>query len=237
MDDKNQARLTLALDQASVGGVHREFLTRMPEWVGGPEVLEEARRLSAHAPEASSLWDAIERLEEVYDWLRAYGVDHRVRLDMGEVRGMDYYTGVTFRGVAPGLGWPIVGGGRYNDLLGSFGQSLPASGFGLGIEPALLAQARQGPVPRFQAAEVLVDGCEQPGCLQVVQALRQHGLRVEVDLSATRDVTLFARAQQRAIPRALRCLDHGWQLTDSEGEQTLTTTALWQEVEAWTSST
>jgi len=83
--------------------------------MGGPEVLDEARSLGGAVAEA------VDALGEVYDLLQAllqaYGVADRVILDLGEVRGMDYYTGITFRGVAPGLGWPVLSGGRYDTSL------------------------------------------------------------------------------------------------------------------------
>ena len=43
----------------------------------------------------------------------------RVAIDLGEVRGLDYYTGLVFRAYARGLGFEVGGGGRYDTLLGA----------------------------------------------------------------------------------------------------------------------
>ena len=49
------------------------------------------------------------------------------------MRGLDYYTGLVFRIYAPGLGFEVGGGGRYDGLLARFGRPLPAVGFMLGL--------------------------------------------------------------------------------------------------------
>ena len=50
-----------------------------------------------------------------------------VSYDLAEVRDLDYYTGITFEGFAPGLGFSLISGGRYDDLIGHFGPPCPRS--------------------------------------------------------------------------------------------------------------
>jgi len=64
-----------------------------------------------------------------------------VIFDLGLVRNIGYYTGAVFDVYDPELGAPIGGGGRYDDLLGRFGRSLPAVGFALGIDRLHIALA------------------------------------------------------------------------------------------------
>ena len=52
----------------------------------------------------------------------------RLVIDLGLARDLGYYTGAVFEVYDPGLGTPLGGGGRYDDLLGRFGRSLPAVG-------------------------------------------------------------------------------------------------------------
>jgi ATP phosphoribosyltransferase regulatory subunit len=233
IDHKNGTRLAAALVAASVTGRKRDLLCRLPDLIGGEEVLDRAEALSAGLDEAPAALAALDRLAEVYRLLRAYSAGERVILDLGEVRGMDYYTGITFRGVAPGLGWPIVSGGRYDDLIARFGRPLEAVGFGLGVERALLVQARQGEPPPSLAPHLLLHGCDHPACVALAGHLRQAGCRVEVDVLGLDEAELPAEARRRGIPRTLRCTAGGWLLSGENGPRTLTAAALLEEAGAW----
>ncbi|HWV84294.1 MAG TPA: ATP phosphoribosyltransferase regulatory subunit [Capillimicrobium sp.] len=96
-------------------------IARVPLLRGGPEVLDE---LPGDA--GSLLGEAIALLEPA--------VRDRVIIDLGLARDLGYYTGAIFEVYAPGLGQPLGGGGRYDELLGRFGRPLPAAGFGLSVD-------------------------------------------------------------------------------------------------------
>jgi ATP phosphoribosyltransferase regulatory subunit len=108
---------------------------------GPPEILEQARRLLAFSEPASR---ALAELEQVVAALMAAGLGAHIAIDLGEVRGLDYYTGLVFRVFAPGLGFEVGGGGRYDALLARFGRPLPAVGFMLGLDRVDLLLERQG---------------------------------------------------------------------------------------------
>ncbi len=233
IDHKNQARLLEALDRAGLTGNQARLLERLPALIGRHEMLEEARELGTGLPASTGALAAIERLSEVYRLLQAYGVADRVILDLSEVRGMDYYTGVTFRGVAPGLGWAVLSGGRYDELIARFGRPLAAIGFGIGIERALLIQSHQGvPVPSI-APQLLVHGCDQTECLALLRRLRAVGCRVELDVLGFEGAALIDQARQRGIRRTLRCCGGGWKLWDGENERDVTGEDLLREVVGW----
>ncbi|HEX7624532.1 MAG TPA: ATP phosphoribosyltransferase regulatory subunit, partial [Anaeromyxobacteraceae bacterium] len=67
-----------------------------------------------------------------------------VAVDLGEVRGLGYYTGITFAGYAPGAGSAVATGGRYDGLLARFGRPDPAIGFAVDLEFATQALERAG---------------------------------------------------------------------------------------------
>lgn len=125
---------------------------------------------------------ALDNLAEIYRLLGVYGVERYVSFDLGLIRDFDYYTGMVFEAYTPGLGFPLCGGGRYDQMLDSFGAGGPATGFALGIERIMLALERQGrPEP---AAGKTVYVAWQPGKLAeaILEAgkLRQAGCCVEV---------------------------------------------------------
>jgi ATP phosphoribosyltransferase regulatory subunit len=231
IDHKNHARLNEALAQAAVSGNQRDLLQRLPDLIGGPEILEEGRQLSTGLARRFEAHAALDRLDEVYRLLHGFGIVDRVILDLSEVRGMDYYTGITFRGVAPGLGWPLVSGGRYDALIAQFGRPMAAVGFGLGIERALLVQVRQGAPAPSPEPDLLIQSCNHSHCLALVQRLRLAGYRVEVDvLQLTRD-QLAAVAQRRGIRRVVYCTEDGWHLRDGGDERAVSEDGLFLELQ------
>ncbi len=96
-------------------------IARVPLLRGGPEVLDE---LPAGAGQL--LREAIELVEPK--------MRERLILDLGLARDLGYYTGAIFEVYAPGIGQPLGGGGRYDELLGRFGRPLPAVGFALSVD-------------------------------------------------------------------------------------------------------
>jgi ATP phosphoribosyltransferase regulatory subunit len=82
---------------------------------------------------AGPVSDAVEGLREVVARLDE-DIAARVIVDLGRAPRLGYYTGPMFEVYDPELGEPIGGGGRYDELLGRFGRSLPAVGFALGVD-------------------------------------------------------------------------------------------------------
>ncbi len=126
------ARLELAAER-------RETLIRLPLLRGGPEVLDEARRLGGEATARATA-----RLAKTFEALREHGVADRVSLDLGLLRDLGYYTGAILEVYDPALGHVLGGGGRYDELMGRFGRPLPAAGFALHLERLHVAQAEEG---------------------------------------------------------------------------------------------
>jgi ATP phosphoribosyltransferase regulatory subunit len=130
--------------EETVGGLRgiaardRETLQRIPTLRGGPEVLDVARDVGGDAVER-----ATSRLQATFDSLVARGIGDRVRLDLGLLRDLGYYTGAILEVYDPALGHILGGGGRYDELMGRFGRDLPAAGFALHLERLHIAQAEE----------------------------------------------------------------------------------------------
>lgn len=88
-------------------------------------------------------------LRAIFEHLRAVFPDAAdvLDVDLGEVRGFDYYTGARLRAWAPGVAAPVLRGGRYDDLVGRFGAPAPATGFALDLDALQQALGDQRPVP------------------------------------------------------------------------------------------
>lgn len=121
-----------------VSGPARDLLIRFPKLRGGPEVIAQAKELGGEAVERS-----IASLEETLDGLIEKGIAERVRIDLGLLRDLGYYTGAILEIYDPAVGHILGGGGRYDELMGRFGKPLPAVGFSLYLERLHIAQAEE----------------------------------------------------------------------------------------------
>jgi ATP phosphoribosyltransferase regulatory subunit len=114
----------------AVRAKHADALCRLPSLHGGRDVLLRGAELLATTPAAAP----VRRLLTLFDAAVARGLRARVVADLGEVRGLAYYTGMIFHAYAAGTGDYIGSGGRYDELLARFGWELPAAGFGLDLD-------------------------------------------------------------------------------------------------------
>src|SRR5439155_22637463 len=77
-------------------------------------------------------------VKHIIDAVMAINPSSRIVFDPILVRGMDYYTGPIYEAVVEGFPSAVLGGGRYDDLLGQFaGKKIPAVGCSLGFERIL----------------------------------------------------------------------------------------------------
>jgi len=148
---------------------------------------------------------ALERIGAILQFLEALGVANQVSLDLGLVRSLGYYTGVVFEGYAPGVGSPVMGGGRYDNLLADFGGEAPATGFALEMDRLLSALERQGRQGDDPGVDVLVEcpAGREVEAMVLAHRLRLEGLTVEVDLHARTGPELAAYARARGAERVV----------------------------------
>jgi ATP phosphoribosyltransferase regulatory subunit len=106
-----------------------ELLLRVPQIRGGPDVLEDL---------TAPLDTAVAGMRQVHELLSP-DVAERVIFDLGLMRSLGYYTGAVFQVYDPAHGVPIGSGGRYDELLASFGRAMPAVGFALNVERVHIA--------------------------------------------------------------------------------------------------
>lgn len=86
---------------------------------------------------------ALDNIKSVFDILKRKRLSNYVSLDLCEIRGFDYHTGIIFEGFVSGLGSALCGGGRYDDLLAGFGYPSPATGFAIDLDNLMSAVERQ----------------------------------------------------------------------------------------------
>ncbi|WP_084019916.1 histidine--tRNA ligase [Vulcanisaeta thermophila] len=86
---------------------------------------------------------------ELMKYLEMYGALKYMYLDMGIVRGLDYYTGLVFEMYVPDYKLSVGGGGRYDNLIEVYsGHKTPATGFAMGIERLVEVLMQRGVLNR-----------------------------------------------------------------------------------------
>jgi ATP phosphoribosyltransferase regulatory subunit len=152
----------------------------------------------------------LERCETRLRYFNAYGRSPaNLQFNVGLRRGLEYYTGFMFEIFAkdaPLIGH-VCGGGRYDNLLEGLGAgaSIPAVGFGIGLDRLLLALAKRqasalSAMDMPQALVVAAHAHSQEEAIRTAAALRAAGWSVEVEASQRDEKSAVAHATRRNIP-------------------------------------
>jgi ATP phosphoribosyltransferase regulatory subunit len=146
------------------------WLTRLPSLTGGVEVLAAAKSALAGAP--ASVLEAVEQLGKIVSALT--DADVSIYLDLGEMPGYHYHTGVVFAAYVQGYGKALGNGGRYDHVGEAFGRARPATGFAFDLK-SLVSQGRRH---RDQVGGIFAVASDDPEMHKQVALLRSQGNRV-----------------------------------------------------------
>jgi len=127
---KDQSGLENLLSRLNLEQRRKDILRAIPRLTGGRDVITEARRLVRNERSIQ----ALDHLEEIYAVFEKLGLSRHLTIDLGEIQGFDYYTGILFRAYVPQLGFEVANGGRYDGLPATFGEDLPAVGFSFSLD-------------------------------------------------------------------------------------------------------
>jgi histidyl-tRNA synthetase len=193
------------LDKIGADGVAKELVER-------GIAAEAAQRLlslrDAHAVEQALAGSAaLENLRQIMALADGTSAKGRVRFDPSLARGLSYYTGAIMEINVPDLAGSLGGGGRYDNLVGMFsGESIPASGFSLGLERILVVMTERNMFPAdlaMNAADVMVaafDEAGMPHAMALAASLRSSSLRVFVYPEPDKIGKQLKYAESRGIP-------------------------------------
>lgn len=144
----------------------------------GPDLggLEEARHAVAAWPRAV---EAVDELDGLRQALESAGLGGRVSLDLADVRGLEYYTGLVFRAYARGYGFELGSGGRYDGLTARYGRPLASVGFMLGLDRlAALLEGQETGEPEKGVTDVARESLG--AALAEAREKRRRGVRVRL---------------------------------------------------------
>ena len=158
----------------------RDELLALPRLYGGRETLDQARQVITN-PASQKALDNLERILEV---LTVYGVEEHITLDLGEMRGFDYHSGLIFQGFLSGFGQAVCAGGRYDGLTERYGFAAPATGFAFNLYNLLFALDKILDERAEEGTDILLfsSGQDKAPAQHLAAVLRSQGYSVARDI-------------------------------------------------------
>ncbi|MEG0873976.1 MAG: ATP phosphoribosyltransferase regulatory subunit [Clostridiales bacterium] len=148
VDKKDFCGLEAKVEALGITGDLKTAIVDLPYLYGDVEILDRIEGLNIGAVATK----AISNLREVLKELNIRGCSHRIAIDMGLVSSLHYYTGLIFCGYVPGMGVPLLTGGRYDNLVEKFGEPDKATGFSVNITYLMEVLKKDG-IPGFYSAK------------------------------------------------------------------------------------
>ena len=146
------------------------YLRALPNLAGGVEVINEAKALLKGASDL--VQRALNQLDAVVALVQE--MDAHVHIDLGEMPGYHYHTGIVFAAYVQGYGRALGNGGRYDHVGQEFGRARPATGFAFDLK-SLVSQSHA----RYQRSQgIFVPFSNNTELSAQVDFLRSQGERV-----------------------------------------------------------
>jgi ATP phosphoribosyltransferase regulatory subunit len=173
MDDLYQAlqskdapslkNLTMHWDRSS-----RDFVFALLDLSGDAfSVLKEAQKV---LPQTPGVVQAINDLNRLCDSLSKSSSKPQLNIDLADLRGYQYHTGVMCAAYVQDSAIAVARGGRYDQVGKAFGRSRPATGFSMDVIAVARLSARDA-----RRAAILAPWSDQPALSTLVAELRAQG--------------------------------------------------------------
>lgn len=130
LDRRDADGLQKFLGDFATTEIDRASFARLTQLSGKGEILEEARRIIANPRSVAALDD----LAALWRIIQTLDLTNVCDIDLGDVSGLDYYTGLICKIYVRGAGAHVGSGGRYDHLTANFGRPAPAVGFVLDLD-------------------------------------------------------------------------------------------------------
>lgn len=139
----------------------RDALLVLPTLYGGVEVLEQARQQLPQLPEIDEALTQLSTIAKKFP---------EATIDLADVSGYDYHTGISFALYAEGWHEALVRGGRYDKVASAYGRERPATGFSLNLRRLVQGLSIAEPVEA-----IMTSWSDDPAQVAVIQSLREQG--------------------------------------------------------------
>ncbi len=197
---KDSSALASLLREHPVSPESARELSALPRLFGNRDVLKTAREIVTNPRSLSALGN----MQKVLDILDIHGVSDFLSIDLGETRGLDYHSGITFEGFVAGFGEPVCSGGRYDNLTARYGFDAPATGFTFNLLNLLQTVERRPELQGCATTDFLLFNTshDRRNVLQIARRLRGQGYTTSRDI-IRRD---YAQSLEYAKKMNIRCM-------------------------------
>ncbi len=172
---KASAEIEQQLSELSLDSKIKDMLAQLIYLQGDVSLLDSAKTVLKHADSPVHL--ALDELAEIIETM-----DETVYLDLSELQGYSYHTGVVFAAYLAGHGEAIARGGRYDNICQVFDKKDPATGFSTDLKN-LISFTDMVNTDKARIFAPYQSEREQHQSLQLaVKALRAEGKQVVCEL-------------------------------------------------------
>jgi ATP phosphoribosyltransferase regulatory subunit len=176
--EKNYVEVVKLTEELNIADKLKTLFNDLPLLIGDVSTLDTAKALVSNEKSIN----AIEYMRRLYEILDGCGYSKCVSFDLSVTGHFDYYTGIVFRAYARGTGFSVIDGGRYDKLVGNYGEAYPAVGLAVKIND-IMSVIKPTEV---KSAEVLVayDNNDEAAlmALRMADELRKSGKTAELSL-------------------------------------------------------
>ncbi|HIP94850.1 MAG TPA: ATP phosphoribosyltransferase regulatory subunit [Leucothrix sp.] len=182
-----------------------EMLCALPLLSGSIEIINKARDILKNAED--SVLDALDHLKSICELLVTNYPELKLHIDLTEMRGYAYHTGVMYTVYLPGRGRSIAHGGRYNGIGKAFGNARPAVGFSTDLRTlAELSMETVSLINSLGANGILAPYNMDKELASLIAKLRAQGEQVIRQLDQKSQFT----PEQQGCNRILEKQDSSW---------------------------
>ncbi len=177
---KDQERIREIVEPSTLPPDIKDILLSLSNYYGGTEVLKRAAKNPRLKP-------YIEQIISVIEILGEYEIECEISVDLVEVKGFEYYTGVTFEIMSSAAPVSLVTGGRYDGLVSRYGRSVPAVGFAIDAEAFLQIQSSKSGNEENQVHFIVVPKTPdlRKNSIRLAEWLRSSSFKVILDLNGS----------------------------------------------------
>jgi ATP phosphoribosyltransferase regulatory subunit len=167
--------------------------------MNGPrEVIATARKTLPGLPAITTALNSLDRLAAL---VQAPGVE--LSVDLAELGGFNYESGLVFAAFTPGSPDAIARGGRYDEVGATFGRARPATGFTMDLR----SLAALAPRPAMEERS-LAPALDDASLKDAIAKLREAGNVVVVEMPGTEK-----HRDELGCERRLEMKDGKWRVT------------------------